>query len=66
MAKLNVDEIKEEAVKTIANYKGLKGNSRPRFPIDVRNLRIYCRKVLFLCKEIKKLQKKLNRTQKGK
>ncbi len=57
MAKYDVDEIKQEAVDSMANYKGRKGNSKTRFPIVVRNLRIYCRKVLFLCKEIEKLQR---------
>ncbi len=61
MAKYDADEIKKEAELTMANYKGLKGDSTTRFPIEIRHLRIYCRKVLFLCREIKKLQKKLGK-----
>ncbi|KKM26955.1 hypothetical protein LCGC14_1579600 [marine sediment metagenome] len=61
MAKYKVDEIKEEAEKNLANYKGRKGSGKTFNPIDIQRLRTYVYKVLFLCREIKKLQKKLKK-----
>lgn len=61
MAKYDVAEIKKEAEDTMANYKGHRGDSKTRYPMEIRHLRTYCRKALFLCKEIAKLQKKLQR-----
>lgn len=55
----DVDEIKEEANRTIDNYKGRKGDGNLNYNLNIRNLRIYSNKVLFLCKEINKLKKKL-------
>ena len=53
-------EIKKEAEITKENYRGRRGDAPPRFEVEVRHLRVYIDKVLFLCKEIKKLQKKLD------
>lgn len=60
MAKFDVAEIKKEAIKTRDNCKGRKGSGSPMFPVKIENLRIYISKVLFLCREIEKLQKKLD------
>ncbi len=53
--KFDVSEIKLEAECTLASYRGRKGNSLAT-QYQVWHIRNYVRKVLFLCKEIERLQ----------
>ena len=57
MAKFEVNAIEDEAKRTLQTYRGRPGKD---FAIELRiwQMRIYIKKVLFLCKEIKKLKKK--------
>lgn len=62
MAKYNVDKLKEEAIRTLAHYQGRKGTGVAEIrhkPLSIRQIRTYIDKVLFLCKEIEKLNKRL-------
>jgi hypothetical protein len=61
MAKYDVHEIKEEADRTLEHYRGRKGNQVAQIrhkPLSIRQMRVYIKKVLFLCKHIEKLEAK--------
>lgn len=57
MAKFNVDTIKKEANATYRHYRGRKGNELSDKHFQVWQIRFYARKILFLCKQIEKLEK---------
>jgi len=57
MAKYNIDEIKKEAEITLATYRGRPGKAHAK-NLSVLQMRVYITKVLFLCKEIEKLETK--------
>lgn len=59
MAKKTVAQIKQEAIETRDFYKGKHGDCEPTYPMNIRELRWYCDKVLFLCRHIETLEKKL-------
>lgn len=62
MAKFDVDTIKEEAERTLDHFRGRKGDGIAQIrhkPLSITQIRTYIRKVLFLCKEIEKLNKRL-------
>ena len=61
MPKFDVDTIKEEAkrsIRTLDHYRGQEGEQEYR-PLSIKQLRICIKKVLFLCKEIERLNKRL-------
>ena len=62
MAKFTVESIEYEAKVTKESYRGQRGkniaSNRYGEPLNIRNIRIYIEKVLFLCNQIKKLKAK--------
>ncbi|KKN78844.1 hypothetical protein LCGC14_0346160 [marine sediment metagenome] len=60
MKKYSVEIIKGEATRKIKQFCGKKRNSLAQ-NLKVCQMRTYMRKVLFLCKEIKRLEKKLSK-----
>lgn len=62
MAKYTVDEIKKEADRTLQHYRGRKEDGIAEIrhkPLSIQQIRTYIKKVLFLCKEIERLNKRL-------
>ena len=57
MAKYNVGTIEEQAKRTLDTYRGRPGKAFVN-NLKIYQMRVYIEKVLFLCKEIKKLKKK--------
>ena len=57
MAKFNVANIKEDAERTLATYRGRPGKAHAR-ELKIWQMRVYIKKVLFLCKHIEKLETK--------
>jgi len=55
MAKFDVDKIKHEAEITLETYRGRPGKAFAH-SLKIWQMRVYIKKVLFLCKEIKKLK----------
>jgi len=53
----NVEQIKKEANITLRGYYRQRGDRRAK-SLQIRQIRLYAKKVLFLCKQIEKLQKK--------
>lgn len=60
MPKFDISEIKLEAKCTRASYRGKEGDSLAK-QYKVWHIRNYVSKVLFLCNEIKRLTKKLEK-----
>ena len=60
MAKYNVNTIKEQADRTLETYRGRPGEAVAK-QLTICQMRCYINKVLFLCKEIKQLIKKLEK-----
>ena len=58
----NVDKIKEEADRTLKMYRGRFGH-KPAKQYTIRNIRTCVYKALFLCREVKRLKKKLEKSQ---
>ena len=56
MAKYSVERIKGEATRKMKQFRGKKPNS-PAQNLSVAQMRTYMRKVLYLCKEVKRLKK---------
>lgn len=62
MEKYKVEDIERRATEMRNTVKGQRAESGLNKPIIlVRQLRFYCDQVLFLCKEVKRLKKKLEK-----
>ena len=57
MYKYSVERIKGEATRKLKQFRGKKPNS-PAQNLSVAQMRTYMRKVLYLCKEVKRLTKR--------
>lgn len=55
-SKYDVDVLEQQAIKTRQNVRGQRGIRPWDGTMTVERLRTYCDKVLFLCREIKKLK----------
>jgi len=62
MSVYNADEIEQEAVRTRALYKGRFGRNDAR-SLTITQIRTYCDKVLFLCRELEKAKQKIRKTE---
>jgi len=66
MPKCTVEEIEEMAEKTLKQVKGRRNKVKVKRPlVYVEDWRFYCERVLFLCKEIKKRDKTIERLRKS-
>ena len=65
MKKYTVEKIRDMALCQKEDIKDMDGHSdHPEYPsMSVNQMRAYCGKVLFLCKEIERLRKKLKESQ---
>ena len=65
MEKYDVYTIKKQADRTLETYRGRPGKALAH-RLTIFQMRFYINKVLFLCREVKRLTKKLERYEKNK